>query len=81
MLAHISDLAEQVFDVPVRIGYPQNIGGITDIINTPQYATGVGLVIYGKKNEENAYYHNRKLEGGGIIRAIRGLKGLLGRWA
>ncbi len=81
LLAHICDLAEQVFDVPVRIGYPQNVCGITDIINTPQCATGVGLVIYGKKNEESAFYHHRRVEGGGIARAFKGLKGLFGRWA
>lgn len=81
MLAHISDLAEQVFDMPVRIGYPLNVGGITEIINTPQCATGVGLVVYGKKNEESVFFHNRKSEEGGIVKAIKGLKGLFGRWA
>ncbi|MBU1743270.1 MAG: cell division protein FtsA [Proteobacteria bacterium] len=51
LLANMTELAEQVFDLPVRLGYPQNIGGITDIVNTPQCATGVGLVIYGLRNE------------------------------
>lgn len=42
-------LAERVFRIPVRIGRPQNISGLTDIIDNPIYATGVGLLVYGHK--------------------------------
>lgn len=38
------ELAEQVFDLPVRRGYPQDIGGLVDIVNSPMFATAVGLV-------------------------------------
>jgi cell division protein FtsA len=41
------ELAEQIFDMPVRRGVPRGIGGLTDVINNPMYATGVGLTIYG----------------------------------
>lgn len=51
LLEGIEDLAEQIFDLPVRIGCPQKIGGIKDIVNTPQCATGVGLVVFGMKHE------------------------------
>ena len=44
------ELAEQIFNLPVRRGTPQNIGGLIDIVNSPVYATGVGLVIYGSRN-------------------------------
>jgi cell division protein FtsA len=44
------ELAEQVFNLPVRRGVPQNIGGLVDVVNSPVYATGVGLVVYGSKN-------------------------------
>ncbi len=44
------ELAEQVFNLPVRRGLPQNIGGLVDVVNSPVYATGVGLVVYGSKN-------------------------------
>ncbi|HLF66605.1 MAG TPA: cell division FtsA domain-containing protein, partial [Gammaproteobacteria bacterium] len=40
-------LAEEVFHMPVRMGYPQNISGLTDIVNNPAYSTGVGLLLYG----------------------------------
>jgi cell division protein FtsA len=41
------ELAEQIFDLPVRRGNPHRVGGLTDIINSPIYTTGVGLVLYG----------------------------------
>jgi cell division protein FtsA len=56
LLANIVDLAEQVFDQPVRIGTPQNIGGMIDLVNSPQFATGVGLVIYASKNISQKKY-------------------------
>ena len=41
------ELAEEIFHMPVRLGVPQNITGLTDIVNNPIYATGVGLLKYG----------------------------------
>ena len=43
----ISEIAESVFGVPVRVGEPNRIGGLKDIVKNPAYATGVGLVIFG----------------------------------
>ena len=43
----ITEIAESVFGVPVRIGEPDKIGGLKDIVKNPAYATGVGLVIFG----------------------------------
>jgi len=50
LLDGITELAEQIFNMPVRRGYPKGIGGLTDVVNSPMYATGVGLVLYGSKN-------------------------------
>ena len=44
-------LAEQVFDIPCRIGYPRNIGGLTDVVDNPKFATAVGLLRYGAEQE------------------------------
>jgi len=44
------ELAEQIFNLPVRRGVPQGIGGLIDVVNSPIYATGVGLVKYGSRN-------------------------------
>lgn len=50
LLEGIPELAEQIFNLPTRRGYPQGFGGITDVVNSPMYATAVGLVLYGAKN-------------------------------
>jgi cell division protein FtsA len=57
LLNHFEDIAEQIFDMPVRIGYPQEMEGDMEIINNPKYATGVGLVVYGMKNGSGRKYH------------------------
>ncbi|KPJ53484.1 cell division protein FtsA [candidate division TA06 bacterium DG_24] len=46
----MAQLAEQVFDLPVKIGVPQGVGGLTDSIRDPIHATGVGLVLFGHEN-------------------------------
>jgi cell division protein FtsA len=43
----VPELAERIFDLPVRRGMPTNIGGLVDVVNSPIYSTGVGLVQYG----------------------------------
>lgn len=53
ILEGMPELAEQVFNLPVRRGVPQKIGGLVDVVNSPIYATGVGLVIYGSRHLEN----------------------------
>lgn len=45
------ELAELVFNLPVRRGLPQNLGGLVDVVSSPASATGVGLVVYGSKNQ------------------------------
>jgi cell division protein FtsA len=47
----MEELAEQIFDLPVRIGVPQGIGGLKDVVNSPKFATAVGLLIYGAEVE------------------------------
>lgn len=47
VLDGIVEIAESVFNVPVRIGEPNKVGGLKDIVKNPAYATGVGLIIFG----------------------------------
>jgi cell division protein FtsA len=47
LMEGIPELAEQIFDLPVRWGEPKGVGGMVDIISSPLHATGVGLVLYG----------------------------------
>ena len=56
LLEGITELAEQIFNMPVRRGRPVGIGGLNDVVNSPMYATGVGLVLYGSKHiSKNAF--------------------------
>jgi cell division protein FtsA len=64
------ELAEQVFNLPVRRGQPTGIGGLTDIVNSPMYATGVGLVLYGSKHIARDY----KRDGGSLGKWFQGIK-------
>lgn len=48
-LSGIPETAEQIFNAPSRIGYPQGISGLVEVVNKPMYATAVGLVLYGAK--------------------------------
>jgi len=52
LLEGVPEVAEQVFDLPVRRGYPLEVGGLTDVVNSPMFATAVGLVLYGVKQEK-----------------------------
>ncbi|WP_090540525.1 cell division protein FtsA [Halopseudomonas formosensis] len=44
------ELAEEIFHMPVRLGVPQEIKGLSDVVRNPIYATGVGLLHYGMKH-------------------------------
>jgi cell division protein FtsA len=43
----IQELAEQVFNLPTRTGSPTGVGGLRDVVDSPMYATAVGLLLYG----------------------------------
>ena len=46
------ELAEEIFHVPVRLGIPQYVEGLADIVRNPIHATAVGLLLYGKEVAE-----------------------------
>jgi len=43
------ELAEEVFNMPVRLGTPQYVSGLIDVVRNPIYATGVGLLLFGNQ--------------------------------
>ena len=43
----VTEFAEEVFQMPVRVGCPLNIKGLTDYVNDPSYSTVIGLLHYG----------------------------------
>jgi cell division protein FtsA len=59
LLEGVSEIAEAVLGLPTRLGKPRNIFGLTDVVNNPMYATGVGLVLYGAQNEPEKKFRIR----------------------
>lgn len=55
ILAGVPELAEEILKIPVRRGVPSGVAGLVDVVASPIYATGVGLVQYGAQNR-----HQRK---------------------
>lgn len=49
LLEGATEIAEAVFGLPTRLGKPGGIAGLSDVVNNPMYATGVGLVMYGAR--------------------------------
>ncbi len=62
----VVDLAEEIFHMPVRLGVPQYVTGLIDVVRNPIYATGVGLLLFG--------FQNRKLDEG----SLSGESGMVG---
>jgi cell division protein FtsA len=49
VLDHMTDLAERVFRLPVRLGVPMHLNGLVDVVASPMYSSAVGLVLHGLK--------------------------------
>jgi cell division protein FtsA len=52
ILEGMPEIAEQIFDLPIRRGAPVDVGGLTDHVSSPTFATPVGLVLYAHRNRE-----------------------------
>lgn len=57
LLEGMPELAEFISELPVKRGVPHSVGGLRDVVNSPKFATGVGLLKYGCRNLTRA---NRK---------------------
>lgn len=60
LLPGMIEMAEQLFSMPVRLGVPIHVGGLVDVVSSPIYATGVGLVLYGMKRQEKNFFRIRE---------------------
>ena len=54
------ELAEEIFHMPVRLGKPKNISGLSDVIDNPVYSTATGLLLYGLKQKEIESHESAK---------------------
>ncbi len=51
----VVELAEEIFHMPVRIGMPQHVSGLADVVKNPIYSTGVGLLLFGRKQMQEGF--------------------------
>jgi len=49
----VVELAEEIFHMPVRLGVPQHVNGLSEVARNPIHATGVGLLLYGQQRRQN----------------------------
>ncbi len=68
MLEGAEKLAEEVFEIPVRIGTPTSVSGLTEEVSSPEFSTGVGLIKYGLKAQPENFLENR---GAGLFTNIK----------
>ena len=59
LLDEVTEIAESIFELPTRLGKPREISGLVDVVNNPMYATGVGLVLYGARNQTTKKFRIR----------------------
>jgi len=74
ILEGMPEIAEQIFDLPIRRGCPSGVGGLADHVNSPTFATGVGLVLYGYRNA--AGESRAPVGAGALVRVAGRLRGL-----
>ena len=56
------ELAEEVFHIPVRLGSPQNVEGLSDVVRNPIHATGVGLLLFGRDSVDRRSYSKTSIK-------------------
>ena len=70
-LEGLVDLAEEIFETPVRPGIPTNIGGLQDVVRSPMYATGVGLVLFGASQARGGLSTRFRIRDGSIFGRVK----------
>jgi cell division protein FtsA len=74
ILEGLPELAEQIFDLPIRRGLPVGVGGLADHVNNPEFGTAVGLVLYAQRNHVSEM--GRMVGAGAFGRVAGRLRGL-----
>jgi cell division protein FtsA len=69
----VVELAEEIFHMPVRVGAPTRVKGLTDIVRNPIYATAVGLLEYGAAHsrQSSAKSGRKRSEGPGLLARLK----------
>jgi cell division protein FtsA len=77
LLDGMIELAEDIFDMPVRLGRPQGVGGLADVVSSPIYATGVGLILYGQRYRQSLQ-HTKPTKSNMFARAWKRMRSWFG---
>ncbi|HEY9211199.1 MAG TPA: cell division protein FtsA [Methylotenera sp.] len=72
MMRGMVELGEEIFHMPVRLGMPRYVGGLSEVVSNPRYATGVGLVLMGKQQLER--HLNGQMESSSFGRIMEKMK-------
>jgi cell division protein FtsA len=70
ILDGVPELAENVLGLPARRALPHSVGGLVDVVRSPEYATGVGLVLYGARGEQASMRPVEAATERGVIRRM-----------
>ena len=65
------ELAEEIFHMPVSLGKPKSVAGLSDIVRNPIYSTAVGLLHYGAKQQIKGVTSNPKQKSDGLINQFK----------
>ncbi len=72
MMKGMVELGEEIFHMPVRLGLPRYVGGLSEVVSNPRYATGVGLLLIGKK--QVAQHIQNNIDAGSFSRIFERMK-------
>ncbi len=67
----VPEIAETVLGLPARRGSPREVGGLTDVVKSPMYSSGVGLVLFGARGEHVSVRPASSEQGDGVWRRMR----------
>ena len=70
----LQELAEAVLQLRVQTGYPRGLQGLTDRVNHPMYATGIGLALYGESLRRQEQEHNARHRDSGVGNFLQRIK-------
>ena len=68
----MAELGEEVFHMPVRLGMPQYVGGLAEVVRNPRFATGVGLLLAGM--DQHQRHHLAAMQNGSMTQIFNRMK-------
>lgn len=71
-LPGMGELGEEVFHTPVRVGMPQYVGGLAEVVRNPRYSTAVGLLLAGL--DQHQRHHIANLQTGSVTQLLQRMK-------